>query len=57
MSSYKKMYLELFNAITDAIEILQGVQLSVEEIHMGSLQELELVRPHTEDEDATPGDT
>ena len=52
VSSYKKMYLELFNAVTDAIETLQEAQRSVENIYMGSLQGLELVFPHDEDSDS-----
>ena len=34
MNRYKEMYLILFNAITDAIEILQKAQKKTEEIYM-----------------------
>ena len=34
MKNYKKMYLILFNAITDAIKILQEAQKKTEEIYM-----------------------
>lgn len=33
MTDYKKMYLTLFNAMTDAIEILQNAQLNTEEMY------------------------
>lgn len=36
MDKYKEMYLILFNAITDAIKILQDAQQKVEEIYMAS---------------------
>ena len=34
MNNYKEMYLILFNAITDAIKILQEAQQKVEEIYI-----------------------
>ena len=34
MDKYKKMYLVLFNAITDAIKILQEAQQKVEEMYI-----------------------
>ncbi len=34
MVNYKKLYLRLFNAITDAIEILQKAQIDAEEAYM-----------------------
>jgi len=33
MADHKKMYSTLFNAITDAIEILQNAQLETEDMH------------------------
>jgi len=57
MFSYKKMYLELFNAMTDAINTLQEAQRSVENTYIESLQELELVQPQAEDEDSAHIDT
>ena len=34
MDKYKEMYLVLFNAITDAIKILQEAQQKVEEMYI-----------------------
>ncbi len=34
MVNYKKLYFRLFNAITDAIEILQKAQIDTEEAYM-----------------------
>lgn len=34
MPDYKKMYLELFNAVTDAIEKLQEVQKKTEQMYI-----------------------
>ena len=36
MDNYNEMYFILFNAITDAIKILQEAQQKVEEIYMSS---------------------
>ena len=36
MADYKKMYLELFNSITDAIEILKEAQTKTEELYINS---------------------
>jgi len=36
MTDYKKMYLRLFNAMTDIIRILQDAQLDVEEMYMSA---------------------
>lgn len=40
MTDYKKMYYELFNAITDSMETLRKAQLATEEIFMSSVDEL-----------------
>ena len=34
MVDYKTMYYKLFNAITDAVEILQSAQIETEEMYM-----------------------
>ena len=34
MPDYAKMYRELFNAVTDVVEILQKAQLRTEELYM-----------------------
>lgn len=34
MEDYKKMYFELFNAISDAIELLQKAQQKTEEMYI-----------------------
>ena len=34
MVNYKKLYLRLFNAITDAIEILQKAQIDAEDAYI-----------------------
>ena len=34
MTDYKTMYYKLFNAITDAVDILQQAQTDVEEIYI-----------------------
>ena len=36
MPDYKRMYAKLFNAITDAVEILQQAQQETEEIYIES---------------------
>ena len=36
MPDYQKMYIELFNAFTDAIEILRRAQIKTEEIYVSS---------------------
>ena len=36
MSDYKKMYFELFVAITDAIELLSNAQRKTEEMYINS---------------------
>ncbi len=36
MPDYKTMYLKLFNAITDAVEILQDAQRKTEDIYIES---------------------
>lgn len=39
MPDYKTMYLKLFNAITDAVEILQDAQRKTEEIYITSSEQ------------------
>jgi hypothetical protein len=39
MADYKKMYLELFNNLTDAIELLKDAQRRAEEIYIESEDE------------------
>ena len=41
MPDYQKMYLGLFNAVTDAIELLQKAQQDVEEIYISEGEETE----------------
>ena len=36
MTDYKKMYLRLFNAMTDAIRTLQEAQLDAEEMYISA---------------------
>ena len=36
MTDYKTMYYKLFNAITDAVEILQQAQKETEEIYINT---------------------
>ena len=36
MPDYKKMYHKLFNAMTDAIEIMKQAQIEAEEIYINS---------------------
>ncbi len=36
MPDYKTMYLELYNSVTDAIEILQKAQIKAEETYVNS---------------------
>lgn len=40
MADYKKMYYELFNAITNSIETLKKAQLATEEIFISLADEL-----------------
>ena len=39
MPNYKKMYFQLFNKVTDAIEILQQAQIDAEEEYIRSGEE------------------
>ena len=49
MPDYAKMYRELFNAITDAVEILQKAQLRTEELYMEDDDPvIRLLRPEPE---------
>ncbi len=41
MVNHKKLYLHLFNAITDAIEILQKAQIDAEEAYMEADEEID----------------
>ena len=36
MADYKSMYYKLFNAVTDAIEILKNVQAETEEMYISA---------------------
>ncbi len=38
MPNYEKMYKELFNALTEAIEILQKAQQAAEELYISSAE-------------------
>ena len=46
MPDYKKMYAKLFNAITDATEILQQAQRETEEMYIasGEIDDLQKVK-------------
>ena len=39
MPDYKKMYYKLFNAMTDAIEIMKQAQIEAEEIYINSSEQ------------------
>ena len=39
MPDYKKMYHKLFNAMTDAIEIMKQAQIEAEEIYINSSEQ------------------
>jgi len=39
MTDYKKMYYELFNAITDSIAALQKAQVATEELYISTHEE------------------
>ena len=54
MSDYKKMYFALFNAMTDAIEILQNAQLKTEEIYESGKEAVLIVLPHADQKDEPP---
>ena len=46
MPDYKRMYLELFRATTEAIELLQRAQIKTEEIYLSSeAQIIPLIQP------------
>lgn len=40
MPDYKSMYFQLFNRVTDAIDILQKSQLEAEETYIDNIEEL-----------------
>ena len=40
MPDFKSMYFQLFNKVSDAIEILQNAQLEAEETYIDNLEEL-----------------
>ena len=53
MPDYARMYRELFNAITDAVEILQKAQLRTEELYMEADDPvIRLLKPEPEDNNA-----
>lgn len=49
MPDYKEMYHELFNAITNSVELLNKAQLATEEMYISSNQESE-IRTHDSDQ-------
>ncbi|MBQ1263906.1 MAG: hypothetical protein IIY04_00625 [Oscillospiraceae bacterium] len=50
MPNYQAMYLRLFNAVTDAIEILTKVQQDCEELYMSDDEPNLIVLPSDEGE-------
>lgn len=49
MPDYAKMYRELFNAVTDAVEILQKAQIRTEELYMADENPvIQLLKPEPE---------
>lgn len=51
MADYQKMYLKLFNKVTDVIEELQQVQRETEELYIqGEETELTVLKPDKNDE-------
>jgi len=52
MPSYKKMYIDLFNSVTDAISILQKAQQAWEKAYMESGEPpLDLIRPEAQSDE------
>ena len=50
MPDYARMYRELFNAVTDAVEILQKAQLRTEELYMEADDSvIRLLQPEPDD--------
>ncbi len=43
MEDYKKMYYELFNKITDVIELLKNIQLEAEEKFISANEDISAV--------------
>jgi len=51
MSDFKSMHLKLFNAITDAVRILNTAQSEAEEIYLQHEPDVRLVKPNNDDND------
>ena len=56
MPDYKNMYKNLFNAVTEAIEILQQAQIDAEEMYIDSSEIDETKLSKFKILDNTPGD-
>lgn len=55
MPDYKRMYLELFRATTEAIELLQRAQIKTEEIDLSSeAQVIPLIQPERGEREEQP---
>ena len=55
MPDYAKMYRELFNAVTDAVEILQKAQIRTEELYMADENPvIQLLKPEPSEAEASP---
>ena len=55
MPDYKRMYLELFRATTEAIELLQREQIKTEEIYLPSeAQVIPLIQPERDEREEQP---
>ena len=51
MPDYKKMYLELFNSITNAIEILKEAQIKSEDMYINSEEENNILKIRKNDDE------
>jgi len=51
MADFNAMYLKLFNAVTDAINILQTAQVETEEIYMKHESTIALLKPEDDNDD------
>lgn len=55
MPYYKRMYLELFRATTEAMELLQREQIKTEEIYLSSeAQVIPLIQPEHDGREEQP---
>ena len=52
MADYKTMYYKLFNAITDAVEILQNAQAETEEMYINTPENKPIILKTIEKEDS-----